>query len=157
MPAIQIKWSNLLRISELEFIPEAPKLLRFNDEIQQVLSWLTGATGQDRRLLRCDNNGALLIANAWSLLTEVEVAELFPTDGTPYTHTATVGNKGVLVSTSSQLVLITFARVQGGAEESVYVSPNWLYWFPHSVYSVKATVVPASGGTESAIGVTFFS
>lgn len=157
MPAIRIKWSNLLRLSELEFIPEAPKVLELTDELQQAISWLTGATREDRRLLRCDENGALLIADAWSLLNEVGTDELYPEDGEAKTYTEIPTNKGVLISTASQLVKITFVRIKAGASEDVYVPANWLYWFPHSTYSVTATCVPASDGTASYVGVTAFN
>ena len=157
MATTRLKWSSLLRISDLDFIPEAPKVLSVSDELSQVLSWLTGATAEDRRLLRCTEQGALLVADAWSLLNEVETDELYPEDGSPDSFVASLENKGVLVATSTQLVKLTFVRISGGASEDVYVSPDFMYWFPHSVYSITATVVPESGGTASYIGITTFS
>lgn len=154
MPAIKLKWSQLLALTELEFVPEPPKVLQVSDELLQTISWLTGATGHDRRLLRCTEDGALLVAEPWSLLAVVETDELHPADGVPDTFTATVANKGVLIATSTQIVKISIRRVSGGDTEHFYLPPNWLYWYPHKVYDVIATVVPASGGTGSYVGIT---
>ena len=157
MPAIKLKWSSLLRLTELEFVPAEPKVLNVSDELVQSISWLTGATRHDRRLIRCDANGAMLIADAWSLFASVETDELYPTDGSPDSYTATVDNKGILVATSTEIVKLTFTQVAGGDTEDIYVSPDTLYWYPHSTYSVTATVVPASGGSASYVGITAFN
>lgn len=157
MPAVQIKWSSLFRLSELEFKPEPPTVLKLSDEMIQSLSWLTGATGHDRRLLRCTEQGALLCGDAWANLGSVETDELYPDDGSPDSYTATLENKGVLVATSTQLVKMSFIRVSGGSSTYIYVPPNTLYWFPFTTYNVMATVVPATGGTASYVGLTFFN
>jgi len=157
MATVQIKWSSLLNLSELEFIPEALTVLMLTDEVVQSISWLTGATNHDRRLLRCDENGALLVAKPWGLLNSVETDELHPLNGTPDVYTATLVNKGVLVAVSTQIVKLSFVQVSGGAAEHIYVSPDTLYWYPNKVYTVTATVVPASGGTASYVGITAFN
>jgi hypothetical protein len=157
MNSQHIKWSDLLNLTEIEFVGEAPKYFRLTDEIMQCISLLTGATGHDRRMLRCDDNGALLIDNAWSNLIQVETDELYPQSGSPDTYTATKANKGVLIATSTQIIKIDIVRVAGGATETIYLPPNWLYWFPNTVYSVTATVVPAVGGTANYIGITVFN
>ena len=157
MAATKIKWNSLLQLSELEFVPEPPKVLSISDELSQSLSWLTAATKHDRKLLRCDENGALLIADAWSLLDSLETDELYPTDGSPDTYTSSAVHKGILVATSTQIVKLGFLRMSGGVTENVYVSPSTLYYYPHSVYSIVATVVPASGGTASYVGITAFN
>lgn len=154
MPAIQIKWSSLLNITDLEFIPEAPKVLKVSDEMIQTISWLTAATGHDRRLLRCDEHGALLVGDAWSLLAVVENDELHPDNVAPDTFTATKANKGVLVASSTLIVKLSFVRVKDEAAEHIYVPPETLYWYPHPTYSVVATCVPASGGSASYVGIT---
>lgn len=155
--AVKIKWSNLLRIPELEFIPSPPTELKLTDELIQALSWLTGTTGYDRRLIRCDANGAILVAKPWTNLNSVEVDELHPDDGTPDSYTATVANKGVLIATSTQIVKIGIVWVSGGATENIYVPPDSFYWTGNSTYSITATVVPASGGTASYVGLTAFN
>lgn len=157
MPAVRITWSSLFRLSELEFIPEPPTVLKLSDEMLQTLSWLTGATGHDRRLLRCTEQGALLVGDAWANLVSVQTDELYPTDGSPDSYTASVENKGVLVATSTQPVKLSFVRISGKPAEHIYVSPETLYWYPHTIYSVTATVVPASGGTASYVGITTFN
>ena len=157
MPATRIKWSSLLHLTELEFIPEPPKVLSVSDELLQTLSWLTACTGHDRRLLRCTEQGALLVADPWALLAEVETDELYPDDGTPDTYTATKANKGVLVASSTQLIKLTSTKVSGGDTEDIYIPPNYLYWYPHTIYRIVATVVPASGGTASYVGITAFN
>lgn len=157
MPVYKIKWSNLLNLSELEFLPEAPKQLSITDEVIQSISWLTGCTGHDRKLLRCDDNGVLLFNNAWSNLIEVETDELIPQSNVPDTFTASVPNKGVLVASSTQIIKLSFVRFAGGDIEDVYIPPSTLYWFGHSVYTVTATVVPAATGQQSYIGVTAFN
>lgn len=157
MPARKIKWSSLLHLTELEFIPEAPKVLEISDELLQTISWLTGATGHDRRLLRCDENGALLVATPWSLLSVVETDELAAVSANPDTFTATKLNKGVLIATSTQIVKVSIKQTVGAAAEVIYMPPAWLYWYPHKVYSVEVAVVPDPGGTASYVGITAFN
>jgi len=152
----RIKWNSLLRYAELEFDPEPPKTLEVTDELGQSLSWLTAATRQDRRLLRCTEQGALLVADAWIGLNSCQTAELYPQDGTPDTVVATTEHLGVLISTSTQLVKISFVRKSGEDAEDYYVPPDSYYWYPHSVYSVTATVVPVSGGTATYLGVVCY-
>lgn len=157
MGFIKLAWNSMMRLSELDFKPLVPTEIRVSDEFIQAISWLTGATGHDRKLLRCDENGALLIDNAWALLSSVETGELAPATTVPATFTATVENKGVLIATSTQIVKIGFIRASGGAAENVYLPPNCLYFFPNPVYQVVATTVPATGGTTSYVGITAFS
>lgn len=156
MAVKRIKWNSLLRYAELEFDPEPPKVLEVTDELVQSLSWLTAATRHDRRLLRCTEQGALLVADAWSGLNSVETNELYPQDGTPDDFTPTAEHSGVLISTSTQIVRIKFIRKSGEAGEYYYIPPNSYYWYPHKVYSIAANVVPASGGTASYVGVTCY-
>lgn len=157
MATTRIKWSSLLRLTDLEFIPEAPKILSVSDELLQTISWLTAATKEDRRLLRCDANGALLVADAWSLLSSVETDELYPQSGSADSFTATVENKGILIATSTQLVKVGFVRISGGATEWVYVPADSYYWFAHPVYSVTIHTVPDPTGTASYVGITAFN
>lgn len=162
MPAIKIKWSELLHITDLEFVPDEPKVLVLTDELVQSISWLTGATGHDRKLLRCNEVGAILVGNSWDNLTEVDFDEIHPQDGTPDSYTAINGgalivNKGVLVSTSTQIIQVDFVRVESGPSESIYIPAETFYFFPHPIYSVTATVVPASGGTASYVGITLYN
>jgi len=154
---IKIRWSNKLNLPEVEFIPDPPSLLSVPDEVLQVISWLTAFTGHDRRLLRCDDNGALLVTDPWSNMNEVETGELYPDAATPDTVVCVCANKGVLVATSTQIVKITFVRISGGASENIYLPPSALYFFPHPVYSVTATVVPAVTGTASYVGLTAYN
>lgn len=157
MAVVKIKWSQLLHLTDLEFIPEAPKVLSVSDELLQTISWLTGATGHDRRLLRCTEDGALLVADPWSLLSVVETDELYPQSGTPDTFTATVANKGVVIATGAQLVKFSIVRVSGGATEVIYVAANWTYWYSHKVYSIIAATVPDPTGTASYVGITAYN
>lgn len=157
MAAIKLNWSSLLQLTELDFVPEPPKVLKVSDELLQSLSWLTGATRHDRKLLRCNESGVLLVGDAWSLFGEVETDELYPESGSPDSFIATVENKGVLIASSDQLIRVTFIQVAGGDYERVYVSPNTLYWYPHKTYSVTVNTVPDPGGTASYVGVTAFN
>lgn len=156
MAAKRLKWSSLLNLTELEFEPEAPKQLMVSDELSIAISWLTGATNHDRKLIRCDENGALLIADAWSLLTVVYNEELFPDTGTPHTSANLAENKGVLIATSTVIIKLGFQRVAAGPVESIYIPPNTLYWYPHSVFRVSATLVPIGSETGSYVGITTF-
>lgn len=157
MAAVQIKWSELLNITELEFVPEAPKVLTVSDELMQTLSWLTAATKHDRKLLRCDENGALLVGDPWSLLAVVENDTLYPTSGTPDTFTATKPNKGVLLATGGAIAKVSIRRVSGGDIEVIYLPNDWLYWYPHKVYSIEAVVIPDPGGNDNWLGVTAYN
>ncbi|GAI57516.1 unnamed protein product, partial [marine sediment metagenome] len=125
-----------------------------SDELIQCLSWLTGATNHDRRLLRCDENGALLTNDGWSNLAVVQNAELYPEQNNPDGVVATVRNKGVLVASSTQIIKVSFVRVKDKDAEHFYVPPASYYWYPHSTYSVTATVVPADADNPSYVGIT---
>jgi len=157
MAAVKLKWSQLLNLTELEFIPEPPKVLTVSDELLQVISWLTAATGKDRLLLRCNEQGALLVADPWSLLAVVENDVLIATSGNPDTFTATLANKGVLIASGVAVVKLTITRVSGGSTEVIYLPPNWLYWYPHKVYSIVVNVVPDVGGTSFRLCLTAFN
>jgi hypothetical protein len=157
MPAYKIKWSDLLFLSELEFIGDAPKELVLTNELLQVVAFLTGATGHDRRFLRCNDNGALLVGNAWDNLVVAENDELYILDYVPDTFVATKPNKGVLVAPRQYLIKATFIRVQGGYQESIYVPPYCLFYYPHSVYSIIADCVPSGAGMNTYVGITTFN
>lgn len=157
MAAIRLKWSSLLHLTELEFIPEPPKVLEVSDELSQTLSWLTGATRHDRRLLRCDENGALLVADAWSLFTAVDTGELHPVKNLPKTYEPGVDNKGVLVATSTKIVLIDFYREDTADYERLYVPPVYYYFYPHKIFKAIVATVPYASGDSSYVGMTAFN
>lgn len=152
MAVRQIKWSSLLHYAELEFVPEPPQKLEVTDELLQSLSWLTGATRQDRRLLRCTEQGALLIANAWAGLNSVETDELYIRNNTPDTHTPTVEHKAILLAASTKLAKASFVRKSGGAAEVFYVPANSYFFYPYSVYTVTLEPVPLATGGTSYVG-----
>lgn len=156
MARTKLKWSSLLRLTELDFRPDFPTELSVLDEVMAVISWLTACTNQDRRLLRCTPQGALLTSNAWDLLSYVEAFELYPAPGSDDSEAATKENNGVLIATSTQLVHIAIKRKAGGDDEYIYLPTNCLYFFPYSVYSVTAATVPADTGTASYVGITFY-
>jgi len=141
---------------EIEFEPAPPRELILSDELTQSLAWLTAVTRHDRKLLRCDENGSLLVTDAWSGLNVCDQAELYPESGTTDTATATKLNAGALVSTSTQLVKCSFVRKSGGGSDVIYVPPNQYYWYPFPTYSVTVAVVPDPGGTASYVGVTCY-
>lgn len=157
MSTTKLKWSSLLNLTELEFEPEPPKIINVSDELQQTISWLTAATGHDRRLLRCNENGALLIADAWSNLVEVETDELLADTSSSDTFTATVENKGVLIATSTVIIKATFKRLSDSADEIIYLPFGLYYWLGHPTYSVKVELVPADSGTGGYVGITAFN
>jgi len=156
MARAKLSWSSLLRLTELDFRPDFPTELSVLDEVMAVISWLTGCTNQDRRLLRCTPQGALLVGNAWDLLTYVESASLYPEPNDDDSFVATKENKGVLIATSTQLVHIAFKRRSDSVYEYLYLHANYLYFLPYSVYSVFAETVPSDTGTASYIGLTFY-
>jgi len=155
--AIKLRWSNLLKLTELDFLPEPSGDLQVADEIIQTISWLTIATSHDRRLVRGNELGAVLVGNAWDNLSVVETDELIPASTVADVFTATLPNRGVLVTTSTQIVKVTFVRVAGGATEAIYLPPGGLYFYPHTTYSVTVNVVPDPGGTTSYIGITAYN
>lgn len=152
----KLQWNSLLNMTELKFEPEELKQLTVTDELVIAISWLTAATKHDRKLLRCDENGALLTTDPWTLLVAVENDVLSFSSGSPDTFTASVQNKGVLIATCSNACSLTFVRVEDGAEEIIYVPANWLYWYPHTVYSVTAANLPAIAGAD-VLGLTTFN
>lgn len=155
--AKQIKWTSLLRLSELDFVPDAPRILNLADEVIQTISWLTAATGEDRRLLRCTKDGALLVAHPWSLFTSVESDEMYPESGTPATFTPSVEHKGLLLAIGEQVVLARITRVSGGDYEDIYVAPYTMFWYPFSIYSVRLSTVPDPLGSASYNGAVVFN
>ncbi len=157
MAAIKLKWSSLLNITELEFIPAPPKVLEVSDELLQSISWLTAATRHDRKLLRCTENGALLVVDAWCGLSSVETAELYSPADTLNSDSPIEIHRGVLIATSTQLVKMSFVRKGGGVAEHCYIPPASYYWYPYPVLTVTAAVVPVIGGTASYVGVTYFN
>lgn len=150
----KLKWTSLLRMPELEWLPGEPAELPVAAEIVQTLSWLTGATKHDRRFIRCDENGALLIAAPWANLSVVATDELAPDTNTPDGTGELVANHGVLVATSTMIVKVSFVRVSGGDAEDFYVPPGEFLFYPYPTYSVTATVVPSDTGVLSYVGVT---
>lgn len=152
----RLKWNSLLRYAELEFEPQAPKVLEVTDELVQSLSWLTAATKQDRRLVRCTEQGALLVADAWSGLISVESAELYTgTNGTS-SDIPTKVHKGVLFVTSTEVIQLRIQRTVAEVYEYYYVPPASYYWYPHSIYKITLIKFPDVGGTPSYIGVTYY-
>ena len=156
MAIVKLQWSSLLKLTELDFRPDFPAQLNISDEVLQTISWLTGTTGFDRRLLRCTKQGALLVAEAWASLHQVDYDVLYPEMGTPKTADNIAANDGVLLVTSTQIVKFDIARVSGGDTETIHVPPGQYYWYPFSTYSVIATVVPAGSGTASYVAVTAY-
>ena len=154
MAAYKLKWSSLLHLTELDFIPEAPKVLSVSDELLQSISWLTGATKHDRKLIRCNELGAVLVGNAWDNLTSVETDELIPASDSPDTYTATKANRGVLIATSTQMVMADFYQVGDSVYERFYLPPYCLYFYPYKIVKVIVATVPFTGGTTSYVGVT---
>lgn len=156
MAVVKLQWSNLLKLTELDFQPDFPAQLNISDEVLQTISWLTGTTGYDRRLLRCTPQGALLVADPWSIMHVVYSAYLYPDTGVPAESGILVGNKGVLIASSNVIIKLSFQRVEDGAYESVFVPPGSYYWYPYSCYGVIAALVPADSATASYVGLTTF-
>ena len=157
MPPVRIKWSSLLNLTELEFEPEPPKQLSVSDELIQSLSWLTAATKHDRKFLRCDENGALLTTDAWALLNAVDEDELYPESASPKTSKTFATNKGVLIATSSVIIMIDFYQIADTVKERIYLPANCLYFYPHKTAKVIIATVPYTGGEASYVGVTAFN
>lgn len=157
MPTMKISWNSLLNISELDFDGTPPASLKLSDELSFTLSILTGATRHDRKLLRCDENGALLVSDPWNDLTVVESDELLISNGVADSFVASVANKGVLLATQLYMIEARFVRVSGGAEEIIYIAPDQMFWYPGPVYSVEVDDVPDGGLLEVAVGVTAFN
>lgn len=153
----KIKWSSLLNLEGIEITPEPPRELNLSSDMLQAISWLTGVTNHDRRLLRCTEDGALLTGEPWSLLSSVDTNESYPQSGTPDVYATSVDNKGVLIATSTEIVKVVVVRIASGATETFYVPPSYLFWFPHPVYSVTVSSVPDPGGSASYVGLTFLN
>ena len=145
-----------MNLSDIEFVPGPPTELRLSDQITQTIAWLTAATRHDRRLLRCNNQGALLVGNSWDILAVVETDELYPQSASPDSFTKSVDNIGVLVTTSDEMVKAVFVRVSGGDSETIYISREAMYWYGHETYSVTLSVVPDPNGIANYCGITAF-
>ena len=157
MTIYQLKWSSLLQITELEFEPEAPKVLKIDDKLLQAISWLTACTRHDRKLLRCDENGALLFTDAWNGFESVEAVEREPEANQPAPYSPTVEHKGILVGTSDLLVKLSFTKTGSSVAEHTFVPAASFYWFPHSCSSVVVTLVPADLADSCIVGLTAYN
>lgn len=156
MATRQIKWSSLFNLPELDFIPDRPQVLEVSDELLQTISWLTGVTRHDRRLLRCTEQGALLIGNAWDLLESIATDELIPDDSFVDSYTNIPTNQGILVSTGDQIIKASFVRYKDEDAQDVYIPAYTLYFWPYPTYSVSAGTVPFSPSSASYVGITVF-
>ncbi len=157
MAGIKINWTGLLNLTELDFEPTPPQLLQLSDEIALSLAILTAATGHDRKLVRCNELGALLTGNVWDNLAVVENDQLFINTGTPDSFTATVANKGVLLATVDVIIQASFVRISGGATEIIYIAANSFYFYPHTTYSVSVDGVPIAGNVTTYVGLSAFN
>ena len=157
MNTVMIRWSSLLRLTELEFVPEPPKVIKMTDELIQTLSWLTAATPHDRKFLRCNELGALLVGNAWDNLQAVEDDELAPVSGTPDTFTHSVVNQGILIATGGEIVKITVTLADEATTETFYLPADTVYFYPRGVHGISIAVVPDPEGTGSYVGITAYN
>lgn len=157
MPPVKISWNSLLNITELGLDSGPPSDMKLSNEIAWSLSILTAATRRDRKLLRCDENGVLLVSDPWNGLISVETDELIINAGAADSFVATTANKGVLLATQDYLIEVRFVRVSGGAEEVIYIAPGIMYWYPGPVYSVEVDDVPEGGTITTYVGITAFN
>ncbi len=157
MSRVKISWSSLLNLSELEFVPAPPLRLILSDDIAFSLAILTAATRHDRKMLRCDSNGALLVSEPWNGLVAVETDELMVNAGSADSFTATVANKGVLLATTGKITSAAFVKVSGGSSEVILIAPDSNFWYAGPVYSVTVDDVPAGAGYTFYVGVTTFN
>lgn len=154
---IRVSWSSLLQITELDFTPEAPKVLKMDDKLLQAISWLTACNRHERKLLRCDENGALLFTDAWNGFNSVEVAEKEPETSAPKTYTPTVEHKGILISTAAYLIKLSFKRTGTTVYEHTFVPAASFYWYPHSCVDVVISLVPLDADNSCIVGVTAYN
>lgn len=157
MSPIRVTWSQLLNLTELGFDSGSMPDLSLSNEIGFSLSILTAATRRDRKLLRCDNNGVLLVGDPWTGLISVETDELYVNAGSADSFTASVANKGVLIATPGYLVKVSVVGVSGGDAEVINIAPYQNFWFPGPVYSVEADDVPAGATDTFYVGITAFN
>ncbi|GAI70887.1 unnamed protein product, partial [marine sediment metagenome] len=66
-------------------------------------------------------------------------------------------HKGILIATSNQPVKIMTHSTAPTILVTFYLPPNWLYWYPHSVYRITADLWPTREGTVSYVGFTAFN
>jgi len=140
---------------ELEYIPDPPTVFVLSDELVMNLSILTGFSGHDQRLLRCDDNGALFVTDPWSQMRVVETDELYIFNGASDIVANLAENKGILIANGVLLIEVDFQRVPSGALERIHVPPNNYLWYPHGCTAV--TVNDLSDTVVSGyVGVTAF-
>lgn len=157
MASLMLKWSNLFNMPEVDFEGVFPPKITVEEDIQLTIAWLTAADRHNRKLLRCDALGALLMSDPWNGFNSVETGTLEVDDSTADTVTFTTGNVGVLISTGANLVKLTFKRVNGGADEVFYAPHSAYFWYPHPCYSVVGRCEPYTTGGAAVHGVTAFN
>lgn len=157
MASIMLKWSNLFNLPELDFEGAFPPVMTVEEDIQITLAWLTAADRTERKLVRCDSQGALLMSDPWNGFNPVETGILEVNDNVEDTVTFTTDNKGVLFASDDGVVQVFFKRLSGGADEEVYIPGHSFYWYPHTCYSVRARCVPYATGGAHIHGVTAFN
>lgn len=157
MASIMLKWSNLFNMTELDFEGAFPPVMTVEEDIQIALAWLTAADRTERKLVRCDSLGALLVSDPWNGFNPAAAGILEVDNSTEDTVTFTADNLGVLVATDDGVVQVFFKRILGGADEEVYIPGHSMYWYPHPCYSVRARCVPYATGGAFVHGVTAFN
>ncbi len=157
MAPIRITWNSLLNVTELNFVPGPPTSLQLSDEIVFSLSIMTAATRRDRKILRCDSNGVLLVGDPWNGLIAVENDDLVVSSGAADSFIASVENKGVLVATTAYITRTTFVRVSGGSSEVILIAPETNFWYTGPVYSVTVDDTPSGQNYSFFVGITAFN
>lgn len=157
MSPVKIKWGSLMNIPDLDMEGDGPRDLVLEDKIQVSLAWLTALSRSERKLVRCDALGALLMSDPWNGLNPVDNGTNEVTANVEDTVIWTQENKGTLISTGQYLVQVFFRRVVGAADEIVYIPGSAMYWFPHSLYSIRMRTVPYATGGTAVHGLTAFN
>lgn len=156
MAQLKLKWNTLFNMPELDFEGDFPATVTIPDNIQLTLAWLTGATRSQRKLIRCDENGALLFSQPWNGLITSNADILEVGNSSEDTATFTFPNNGVLVATGANLLQAFFKRANGADDEEVFIPSRSYYWFPGNVYSVRGRCVPYTTGGDAVHGATAF-
>lgn len=153
MSPIKVIGGNLFNIADVDFVPEAPRSMEIDEKANMSFSILTATTGYERKLVRCNEHGAILVGNPWDNMSVVASDQLVPSSGSPDSWTRIVENKAVMICTSTYIIKCEFVRISGGGADTIYLPPQFMFFYPHPTYSVTVSTVPDPGGSASYVGL----
>ena len=156
MPAI-IKWSNLLSTEGIDYIPEPHGVLKVSDDISHSIAFMTAATRHDRKMIQCNEHGAMLVGNPWDNLTSVARAIIGISEGIAYEYDYVDDNVGTLFASSDLLLNICYKRTPASDIERMLLPANSMVFVPYTLVWSEFSLMLIDLGKSTACGLVVFN